>query len=282
VTPETDALPLPWTASYHERRDRVLVAAVHDADLRTRCANRAPLPDGYGRGLDERCVEYPWLLAHLPPGAGRLLDAGSALNHEFLLEHEALAARRVHIVTLAPEPQCFWRRGVSYLFEDLRELPLPDATYDIVVCVSSLEHVDCDNSFYTRNMPAANEKPGAFEQAAKELGRVLKPGGLLLLTVPYGRYQHHGSFQQFDRQLLSRAEAALGQMSSVEETFYRYSGAGWQMVHDDACADCEYVASVAEFMRSGRWVEGRQHEPDRASAARAVACVQMVKAGSSA
>jgi hypothetical protein len=143
----TDGLPLPWTKDYQERRDRTLREAVTDAELRARFASRAPLPAGYGCGLDERCVEYPWLLAHLPPGPGRLLDAGSALNHEFLLERDALAAKRIHVVTLAPEAQCFWGRGVSYVFEDLRALPFRDGTYDIVVSVSTIEHVGCDKHY---------------------------------------------------------------------------------------------------------------------------------------
>jgi len=219
------------------------------------------------------------MLAHVPPGSGRLLDAGSALNHEFLLEQDAIASKRVHIVTLAPESQCFWGRGVSYLFEDLRGLPFEDGTYDVVVCLSSLEHVGCDNRFYTGRASDADQKAETFQVAAREIGRVLKPGGVLLLTLPYGRFEHHGCFQQFDRHLLSRAETALGAMAVVEETFYRYSSECWQIARDEECADCEYVGSVAEFMRSGRWPEPRRHEPDHASAARAVACVKMVKVG---
>ena len=275
----TDGLPIPWTWDYQEHRDRTLSEAVSDEELRARFASRVPLPAGYGRGLDERCVEYPWLLAHLPPGPGRLLDAGSALNHEFLLERDALAAKRIHIVTLAPEDRCFWRRGVSYVFEDLRALPFPDGIYDIVVSVSTIEHVGCDNSSYTLNLPSAEQQSGSFEQAAREIGRVLKPGGLLLLTVPYGRYQFHGAFQQFDRQHLSRAEAAFGDVTIIEETFYRYSRDGWQVARDEECGDCEYVAWVSEFMRTGRSPEPRQHEPDYAAAARAVACVKLTKAG---
>jgi SAM-dependent methyltransferase len=274
----TDGLPLPWTQGYQERRDRTLREAVTDAALHARFASHAPLPAGYGRGLDERCVEYPWLLAHLPPGPGRLLDAGSALNHEFLLERDALAAKRIHVVTLAPEAQCFWRRGVSYVFEDLRALPFREATYDVVVSVSTIEHVGCDNSSYTRGVPSAEKQPGSFEQAATEIGRVLKPGGALLLTVPYGRYEWHGVFQQFDRQHLSRVEAAFGDMLVTEEAFYRYSRDGWQVARDEECANCEYVAWVSELMRTGRSPEPRQHEPDYAAAARAVACVKLMKA----
>ena len=68
-------------------------------------------------------------------------------------------------------------------------------------------------------------------------------------------------------------------MMVTEETFYRYSRDGWQMAQDEECADCEYVAWVSEFMRTGLAPEPRQHEPDYAAAARAVACVKVMKAG---
>jgi hypothetical protein len=112
-----------------------------------------------------------------------------------------------------------------------------------------------------------------------EIGRVLKPGGLLFLTVPYGRHELHGTFQQFDRRHLSRAEDAFGNAAVIEETFYRYSSDGWQLGNDEECGECEYVAPLSEFMRTGRWPDPRAHEPDHAAAARAVACVKLMKGG---
>jgi len=129
---------VPWTVPYQELRDRTLAQAVRDPDLLARFSTGAALPDGYGRGLDERCIEYPWLVAHLSAGPSRVLDAGSTLNHAFLLELPVVAEKRLHIVTLAPEPDCFWQRGISYVFEDLRTLPFKDDFYDVVVCVSTL------------------------------------------------------------------------------------------------------------------------------------------------
>ncbi len=49
---------------------------------------------------------------------------------------------------------------------DIRRLPLPDATYDVVIANHVLEHVDDDR------------------RAVAELFRVLRPGGTALLTVP--------------------------------------------------------------------------------------------------
>jgi hypothetical protein len=109
-------------------------------------------------------------LGHLPTCPGRLLDAGSALNHEFLLERGALASKGIHIATLSPEAECFWHRGVSYIFEDLRELPVFDCIYDIVVSVSTIEHVGCNNSFYTESPPSAEKSLGGFEQASWKSG----------------------------------------------------------------------------------------------------------------
>ena len=257
-TPEADSsasLPVPWTLPYQERRERILAEAVRDPDLLARFAAHRELPAGYGRGMDERCVEYPWLLAHLPGGDARVLDAGSTLNHALLLDLPGVADKRLHIVTLAPEPDCFWKKRVSYVFEDLRELPFKDEFYDVVICVSTLEHVGCDNSFYTGALPSAEHRLDDFTIAGQELARVLKPGGLFLLTVPFGTYQFHGAFQQFDRARLSAAEAALGPMAELSEVFYRYSSSGWQIATDAECASCEYVAWVAQLMRTGRWPE---------------------------
>jgi SAM-dependent methyltransferase len=273
----SDPLPIPWTEAYEERRNRVLRAAVFDERLLADFAGRAPLPAGYGRGLDERCVEYPWAVAHVPDGSGRVLDAGSALNHEFLLALPVLRQKHLHIVTLAPEAECFWQQGVSYLFEDLRALPFADGIYDLVICISTIEHVGCDNTYYTGSRTTGGAGDGGLEAAAREICRVVRPGGRLLLTVPFGRYQHHGAFQQFDRLLLSRLVASMPGMTIDEESFYHYTSDGWQLSTDTATADVEYVAWVSELMRTGRRPEPLVHEPDGAAAARAVACLALTK-----
>ena len=61
----------------------------------------------------------------------------------------------LHVVTLAPEEEAYPFLDVSYLFADLRRLPLRDETYDRVVSMSTLEHVGMDNSYYG----AGGERP---------------------------------------------------------------------------------------------------------------------------
>src|ERR1700756_4062168 len=107
--------------------------------------NAHNLPPGFGHKLDERLVEYPWLFSRLPDGSGELLDAGSVLNHDFILSHERLVGKKITIMTLAPEGRSFWDRGINYVYGDLRQTYFRDDYFDYIVCVSTLEHIGLDN-----------------------------------------------------------------------------------------------------------------------------------------
>jgi len=260
--------PVAYAPGYYVHRNRVIADAVRDPQLARRFRDREELPAGYAQGLDERCIEYPWCLAHLPAEARLVLDAGSVLNHEPILTAPALEGRTLHIITLAPEEVAFWRRGISYLYGDLRDLPMKDACYDAVVCLSTLEHVGMENLLYARG-PLAD--PGRSEDvlvAMRELVRVLRPGGVLLLSVPYGVYENRGIFQQFDRDMLARAVAASPYPVEVRADFFRFHPEGWRRTTQEACDDARF----------GVWGSSEQgRATGRVPAAEAVACVRLVR-----
>jgi len=264
----------PWSPGYLLYREEYIGRALADPDVARRFRHLEPLPEGYGAGLDERCVEYPWLFARLGTEAERLLDAGSAVNHAFLLDHPIWHGKRLHILTLAPEHQCHWDRGISYLFEDLRDIPVRDDYYDAVICVSTLEHVGFDNRRFAGTGVAAERGGAEFTQAVRELRRVLRPGGRLLLTVPFGRYRDLGTQQVFDEALLDRALAALGP-GDVTRAFFAYTSRGWQWADAAECAACEYVDWI--MLPEERRPAEFPVQPDGATAARAVACVEFRK-----
>jgi SAM-dependent methyltransferase len=275
--PEADALGLyirggsiPWSQGYDVYRRRVIGDALADESLVAHIVNGERLPPGFGVGVDERCIEYPWVLAQLGERPERLLDAGSTLNHKFILEHPALATKTIHIVTLAPETTSFVDEGISYLFADLRNIPIKDSFYQVIVCISTLEHVGCDNTVYGG---AAEDQPGDFSLVMGEFSRLLAPGGRLFLTVPYGVPKHYGRLRQFDRDLLAEVVTAFGRPREHAQVFYRYSAEGWNVSTAEDCSGCEFAAWVGLPPDT----DPLPVEPDKAAAARAVACLRLVK-----
>jgi len=261
---------IPYSAGYDQYRRQFLSQVLSDAEQVSRFATRSPLPVGYGRGLDERCVEYPWFFSKASRVARRYLDAGSAMNHAYILSGQLWRDKELTIVTLKPERQSYWDRGISYQFSDLRDLPFRDCWFDEVVCLSTLEHVGMDASVFTHDTTHREHNRNDFEVALLELRRVLKPGGCLLFSVPFGKYQDSGWFQQFDAALLERCSEAF-QPVERDNYFFRYHLSGWEVANPDECADCLYAEWSPDL--------AKQPPEDLAANARAVACCAWKKGG---
>jgi SAM-dependent methyltransferase len=250
-----------WTPEWTAQRARLLAEAFTSPTVQAALAAGDPLPAGFGQAMDERVVELPWAFA--ADARGKLLDAGSALNHADVLGHFAPAVSDLHIVTLEPEAQAFTQARISYVFADLRELPYRDDLFDTVVSISTLEHVGMNNERYGVDGLEGEAPDRELALALGELKRVTRAGGTLLLTVPYGRPDDLGWFRVFDRRAVERIVDVVDPTSS-EISVYRYDPSGWQLSDLDAAADAVY----------------RDHEKDPTPAdlapnARAVACLRL-------
>lgn len=251
----------PFSTGYGAYKEEHIRAVLEQGEFRA-----GQLPPGYGLDLDERIVEYPWLMSHLPLGPGQLLDAGSALNFRFLLDLPALAAKTIHICTLAPERQSFWRLGISYSFQDLRRTCFRDAFFDYVVSLSTVEHIGLDNGRFYTGQASSPRDPASYLDAVREMARVLRPGGRLYLTIPYGQHSDLGWLQVFDAVMLDRVIQAFGARDVVEQVF-RYTGAGWQVSNRAEAANAAYV----DLHTGARWRRGL------AVAAESVACLVLTR-----
>lgn len=126
--------------------------------------------------------EYPLAGRHLaayrwlPPRIDNLLDAGCAWGYAT----RCFATRAAHAAGIDPDVTAIAVARhrypeIDFVQATLEDLPFDDESFDVVTCCDTLEHV-------------ADER-GSLE----EIWRVLRPGGVLILSTP-----HRGLFAWLD------------------------------------------------------------------------------------
>jgi hypothetical protein len=172
----------------------------------------------------ERVVEMPWVLSRYR-GEPRILDIGYAHALDvYLVGLLSLPAREVHGIDLVESPIPSIRRVRG----DVRRTPYRDRSFDLVLCVSTLEHIGRDN---TRYGIREGYRPGGDAETLREISRILAPNGRLLVTVPFGRREDHGWFVQYDLPAWRELVAATP-LRVEEEEIFRLTQTGWSRVVD--------------------------------------------------
>ncbi|MGL6278511.1 MAG: methyltransferase domain-containing protein [Gaiella sp.] len=170
---------------------------------------------------DERVVEIPWVLSRLHGGV--VLEVGYAFAEPAYVAALLRAApERLVGVDLAARPV----EGMETVEADVRSLPFAERTFDQVLLVSTLEHVGADNTVYGHE--AAVQDGGAARlDALRELRRVCRPSGRIVVTVPLGEPGEHGWFRQDDVHGWNRLFARAGLFVEEQEA-YELGEEGWR------------------------------------------------------
>lgn len=130
-------------------------------------AMKTLFPNEYGMDCEitDRHIEYPWVLENLPDYGQTVLDVGcSGSMLPFLI---GALGHWVWGIDLRKAPHADY----TFVQEDICDNHFNDNEFEIITAVSTIEHIKDD------------------KKAIKEIKRILKPSGVFLMTVPYGRHR---------------------------------------------------------------------------------------------
>jgi len=178
----------------------------------------------------ERTVEYPWVEAHLEPPPAKVLDVGCGYSPlPKLLVEKGYDAYGIDInEDWIPKVEGFKASG-----QDIRYTSFQNGFFDQVLLVSTLEHVGMD-WYYNEWLDIEN---GDLE-AMREVKRILKRGGLVLVTVPYGNvFKTFRALRVYDDQ---RVESLLEGFTLKSSDFFVREGGKlgrWRRAHRHEAAE---------------------------------------------
>jgi SAM-dependent methyltransferase len=130
--------------------------------------------------LHSRCIEYPFAASEVR-AAKAVLDVGTTKSDPAWIQWLASLDIDLHATDYDPMPSI---EGIKFHQGDVRHLELPEAIFDCVVAVSVIEHVGLGNAQTVTGLP--NTSSEGDVEAVRELVRLLKPLGRLVMTLPFG------------------------------------------------------------------------------------------------
>lgn len=198
--------------------------------------------------INERIVEIPFAIACLNTLSREkeILDLGCT-ESTFPLQAATLGYK---VTGFDFRPYPYAHPNLRFVQGDILKLPFGNEEFDAVFCISTIEHIGLgsyDDPF------AKNE---ADQKAMKEIARVLKKGGMLVLTVPYGTAIPNNHHRVYDQVALGKL---LGGFKIEEQRYFVY-------FHDNGGA------------RDNFWQETAQEQAAAVASDDTANCVCVIKA----
>ncbi|MBM3897987.1 MAG: class I SAM-dependent methyltransferase [Thaumarchaeota archaeon] len=183
-----------------------------------------------GNPVNERIIEYPWVLDRLKERkGGKILDVGCGwpgLLSSYLLS-KGYDVYGLDIVQCKTLPQD------RFFLLDARKTNLPNASFDTIISLSTLEHIGTD------------EEEDDIK-TMQEMWRLLKKDGVLLFTTPFAaKYGNRGQ-RFFSKERLMEITKSF----RVHDTkYFIQKGSSWVEVSlgdaEDATRNYDGVHSIA-------------------------------------
>ncbi|MBU0576927.1 glycosyltransferase [Patescibacteria group bacterium] len=185
----------------------------------------------------DRDIEWSWVASQMPAGSGKALDFGNGGSYLGLI-----AAQRGFEVTAIDLASVQWpyiHPQLSFIKGDILKLPFPEEHFDLVINCSTVEHVGLVGRYDVKE----NQPEGDLEAMA-HLGKLMKPGGVMLLTIPVGQ---DAVFTPLARVYGARRLTRLLDGYTVDKEEFWIKDRGNRWVHSDKESALNFKASMGSW-----------------------------------
>jgi len=130
--------------------------------------------------LGDRDIEWSWVASQMPSGRGKALDFGPGSSYLGLIA----AQRGFNVIAIDLEPVrwSYLHPRLRFVQGDVMKLALPKEHFDLVINCSTVEHVGLVGRY-----GVTENRPNGDLEAMARLRELMKPGGVMLLTIPVGQ-----------------------------------------------------------------------------------------------
>ena len=226
--------PRIFGLGYNQYKKKKIIQNINAKKLNLYC-------DNY---LDERIVEIPWVINKIKKRKNnKILDVGCTLNFDYLLDYFQ-KNNKIFFINIFKEKNSFFSNNISYIQNDICNSFFQENTFDVITCISVLEHIGFDNNIYNFEKKLSNKKKiinqKLFVSALKEMKRIIKPGGKIFLSFPFGKKQLFLNYQQFDFKVINLINKIFNPRK-INLKFFKYENNIWKFSNMN---DCRNVQSI--------------------------------------
>ncbi len=190
----------------------------------------------------ERAVEIPWALSCLRENEV-VLDVGYAYAEpRYINELCNLPLKELHGVDYVLNDKI--NKRMLKARTDIRKIDCYSPNFfDSILCISTIEHVGFKNDIYFEE-ERFTKHPDDDLIVLRELTKVLKRGGKLVITVPYGQNVDYDWFMQYDEDRLKRLRKH-SHCKVIQLDYFIFKRHGWHYSSPDELKHIEYKGNGA-------------------------------------
>lgn len=186
----------------------------------------------------ERMVEIPNILANIPKKSSKILDIGC----RYSLLPLQLASLGHNVTGVDIHKYNGQHPNFKFVKGDFLKIPLKANFFDLVISLSTIEHIGL--GFYGEKKDKDGDK-----KAIQKVHKILKKGGVLLLTAPFGKPIDSSWYRVYN---LKRIRNLLRGFKIEQLSIYREVDGRWipSVIIEAEQVDCSKEVKCAFFMKA--------------------------------